>query len=81
MEQSPYREANNPSSNHENLRILWNPEVSLPYSQVPVPILSQIDRVRAPISHVLKIHLNIILPSTPEYYYPLCFIIERLNGT
>jgi len=35
MEQSPSGEANKSSANHENLRILWNPEVSLPYSQVP----------------------------------------------
>ena len=44
------------------------PEISLPHSQVPatVPILNQLDPLHTTTSHLMKIHLNIIFPSTSD---------------
>ena len=44
------------------------PESSLPHQKwpPPVPIFSQLDPVYKHTSHLLKIHFNIILPSTPS---------------
>ena len=66
MEQSPSSEANRFSASQEISRILWNPKVHCCIHKCPplVPVLSQLDSVHTRTSNFLKVHLNIIFPST-----------------
>ena len=67
VKQSPSLQTHWFWTSQEIPRISWNPKFHyrIHKSPPPVPILSQLDPVHTPTSHFLKIHLNIILPSTP----------------
>jgi hypothetical protein len=67
MEQSPSWEANGLSANQEITRILWNPQGSLPYSQVPATCPYPEPAWSSPYTHAPfpEDASNIILPSTP----------------
>jgi hypothetical protein len=67
MEQSPSWKADWFAASQEIHRVLWNPKVPHRTHKRPptIPILSHPNPVLTPTSHFLKIHPNIILPSTP----------------
>jgi hypothetical protein len=65
--QSPSWKANRFSANQEIPRLLSNPKLHYRIDKCPppVPILSQLDAVQTPTPDALKIHLSIIISSTP----------------
>ena len=83
MKQSPSWEANWFAASQEIPRILWHPKVHYRTHKrpPPVPILGQPNPVHMPTSHLLEIHHNIILPSTPrshQWFFPSGFPTKTL---
>jgi len=84
-EQSPSWEANLFFAASQEIPLnLWNPNVHYHIHKcpTPAPILNQLNPVHTPTSHFLKIHHNIILPSTPgSPKWPLSVRFPHQNPT
>jgi hypothetical protein len=82
IEQSPFWEANRFVASHRISRVLLNPKVHycIYNCSPPVPILSQLNPVHIPTSHLRKIHPNIILPPMPWFpQWSLSFRFSQQN--
>ena len=79
MQHSPSWEANRFTASQEIPGILCNPKVQYRIHKCPphAPILSHLYPVPTPTSHILKIHLNIILSST--HGSPKCSLNLRFH--
>jgi len=67
MHQGPSWEASVFSPSQEIIFILWNPEVYYSiHKSLPLPILNKSDPIHVSPSYLLKIHFNIVFPTTPK---------------
>jgi hypothetical protein len=83
VEESPSLKATSVSSRQEITRALWSPKVHYRvYSSPPiVPMLSQMHSLQARASCFVKIHFNIIRPSTHIHscYFPPGFHMKAIS--